>query len=337
MGWGLRIAATALAALTAGGAGAFWGALRVMAPGPLDGPATVVVPRGSGLEAIAETLDRAGVLDEPLLFLYGAKLTGELAGDRRPLKAGEYAFAPGVSISGVLEQMRQGKTVVRRLTVPEGLTSVQVMALLDKEEALTGSVEPVPPNGSLLPETYHFTFGDSRASVVARMRQGMDKALAEAWKSRDGDLPVKTPEEAVTLASIVEKETGVASERARVAGVFLNRLEAGMRLQSDPTVIFALTDGTGELGRALTRADWRFESPYNTYVTDGLPPGPIANPGLASLTAVLKPERHDFIYFVADGTGGHAFAKTLAEHNRNVARWRAVQQKQSENGETSSE
>jgi UPF0755 protein len=333
MGWGLRIAATALAAVTFGTVGAFWGALRVVAPGPLDEPVTVVIPRGSGLETIALTLDEAGVVDSPILFLYGAKLTG----DGRGLKAGEYAFAPGVSIDGVLDQMRQGRTVIRRFTVPEGLTSAQVMALLKEEEALTGEVEEVPPNGSLLPETYHFSFGDSRGSIIARMRQSMDKTLADVWKDRDENLPFETPEQAVTLASVVEKETGVAAERTRVAGVFINRLKAGMKLQSDPTVIYALTDGTGELGRALTRADWRVESPYNTYHVTGLPPGPIANPGRASLEAVLRPERHDFLYFVADGTGGHAFARSLAEHNRNVERWREVQRRQSGNGEAASE
>ena len=321
MGWCLRIAAGLLAAITVCIAVAFWGVLRMMAPGPLEHPTTVVIPRGSGLEAIALTLDEAGVVDSPLLFIYGAKLTGGL-------KAGEYAFPAGISIDGVLDILRQGRTVVRRFTVPEGLTSAQVLALLEKEPALSGEVKAVPKNGSLLPETYHYSYGDSRTALIERMQNAMEQALAEAWKGRAKDLPFETPQQALTLASIVEKETGVASERAKVAGVFVNRLGTGMKLQSDPTVIFALTDGTGELGRALTRADWKLESPYNTYHVSGLPPGPIANPGRASIQAALHPERHEFLYFVADGSGGHVFAKTLADHNRNVAKWREVQRRQ---------
>lgn len=333
MGWGLRIAAWFLAAITVCIAVAFWGALRVMAPGPLDHTTTVVIPRGSGLEAIALTLDEAGVIDSPLLFVFGAKLTGTVPA----LKAGEYAFPAGISIDGVLDLMRQGRTVVRRFTVPEGLTSAQVLALLEKEQALSGPVKDVPKNGSLLPETYHFSYGDSRGALIDRMQNAMEQAVAEAWKSRDKNLPFETPQQALTLASIVEKETGVAAERAKVAGVFVNRLEAGMKLQSDPTVIFALTDGSGDLGRTLTRADWKFESPYNTYHAAGLPPGPIANPGRASIQAALHPERHEYLYFVADGTGGHVFAKTLPDHNRNVAKWREVQRRQSGNGESSTD
>lgn len=334
MGWGLRIIAGALVVAGAAGGVGFWGASRVVAPGPLEQPETVVIPRGSGIEAIAITLGDAGVIDSPLLFMAGAKLTGGV----RDLKAGEYLFPAGISMEAVLEQMRQGRTVVRRFTVPEGLTSAQVMALLDKEPALTGALGAVPKDGALLPETYHYAHGDSRGALVERMRAGMTQALAEAWKGRDDGLPYETQQQMLTLASIVEKETGIAAERARVAGVFVNRLEAGMKLQSDPTVIYALTDGAGELGRTLTRNDWKFESPYNTYVASGLPPGPIANPGKASLQAVAKPEKHEFLYFVADGTGGHVFAKTLADHNRNVAKWREIQQgKPGGQGEASSE
>lgn len=329
MGWGLRITAGALVLATAAGGLGLWGTMHYMAPGPLDHQETIVIPRGLGLEGIALTLGDAGVISSPLIFAAGAKLSGAV----RELKAGEYAFAPGISIEGVLDQMRQGRTVVRRFTVPEGLTSAQVMALLDKEPALTGEVKQVPKNGSLLPETYHFSYGDSRAALVERMQHAMDQALAEAWKARADGLPFQSAQQALTLASIVEKETGVAAERARVAGVFINRLEAGMKLQSDPTVIFALTDGSGDLGRALTRNDWKVESPYNTYQVTGLPPGPIANPGRASLQAVMKPERHEFLYFVADGSGGHVFAKTLPDHNRNVAKWREVQQRQQQGGQ----
>lgn len=324
MGWGLRIAAGGLIVVTAAAGAGLWGTMRVMAPGPLDRAETVVIPRGSGIEAIALTLGDAGIIDSPLLFIAGAKLGGAV----RDLKAGEYAFAAGISMQGVLDQMRQGRTVVRRLTVPEGLTSAQVLSLLEKEPALTGDIKQIPKNGSLLPETYHYSYGDSRAALIERMQHAMDQALAEAWKGRAEDLPFDSPQQAVTLASIVEKETGIAAERARVAGVFVNRLENGMKLQSDPTVIFALTNGNGDLGRVLTRNDWKFDSPYNTYVVAGLPPGPIANPGRASLAAVLKPERHEFLYFVADGSGGHVFAKSLADHNKNVVKWREVQQRQ---------
>lgn len=333
MGWGLRLGAVTLVTATVCTAGAFWGVLRVMTPGPLEHATNVVIPRGAGLEAIALTLGESGVVDSPLLFLYGVQIRGAV----RELKAGEYAFSAGISIDGVIDLMRHGRTVVRRLTVPEGLTSAQVVALLDREPALAGEVKAVPKNGSLLPETYHFSYGDSREALIERMQQAMTQALSEAWKGRDGDLPFETPQQAVTLASIVEKETGVATERAKVAGVFVNRLIAGMKLQSDPTVIYALTDGVGDLGRTLTRADWKVESPYNTYVVAGLPPGPIANPGRASIQATLRPERHEFLYFVADGSGGHAFAKTLPDHNRNVAKWRELQKKQGVGGDVGPE
>lgn len=333
MGWGLRLGAVTLIAATACAAGAFWGVMRVMTPGPLEHATTVIIPRGSGLEAIALTLGDAGVVESPLLFLYGVQVRGAV----REMKAGEYAFPAGISIDGIIDLMRHGRTVVHRLTVPEGLTSAQVVALIDREPALAGEVKAVPENGSLLPETYHFSYGDSREALIERMQQAMNQAVAEAWKRREGDLPFETPQQAVTLASIVEKETGVAAERAKVAGVFINRLDAGMKLQSDPTVIFALTDGAGDLGRALTRADWKIESPYNTYFVTGLPPGPIANPGRASILATLRPERHEFLYFVADGSGGHAFAKTLPDHNRNVAKWREVQKKQGVGGDAGPE
>jgi UPF0755 protein len=182
----------------------------------------------------------------------------------------------------------------------------------------------------LLPETYHYSWGDSRADLLKRMQTAMQTAVKAAWDKRSLSLPLDNPKQALVLASIVEKETSVPQERARVAGVFINRLIANMRLQSDPTVVYALTQGSGALGRSLTRADWKFESPYNTYVNEGLPPAPIANPGKASIEAVVNPEQHDFVYFVADGTGGHAFAKTLAEHNRNVARWRDIMKQQGE-------
>lgn len=300
---------------------ALWGLELIAQPGSLAADTTVVVRRGSGLSGIAQQLSEAGIVGQPTLFVAGARLTG--AGHE--LKAGEYAFPAGVSIGAVLDQMRAGKTVVRRLTVPEGLTSADIMALLQAEPALTGGSGTIPPEGSLLPETYHYAYGDNRAELVQRMQAAMKTALDELWKDRSPDTAVKSQRELVTLASIVEKETGVSAERARVAGVFVNRLGAGMKLQSDPTVAYALTEGRRPLGRLLARADLRVDSPYNTYQVEGLPPGPIANPGRASLIAVLHPERHEFLYFVADGSGGHAFAKSLSDHNRNVAHWRQLQ------------
>jgi UPF0755 protein len=222
-----------------------------------------------------------------------------------------------------------GVTVKHRLTIPEGLTSAEIVALVAAAPDLEGSVPAaLPADGSLLPETYFFSKGDTREQLLERMRKGMSDALAELWPARDGAVALKTVAEAVTLASIVEKETGLAAERPRVASVFFNRLAQGMPLQSDPTVIYALTGGKGPLGRALLRADLQVASPYNTYANPGLPPGPIANPGRASLEAVLHPDSTKDLYFVADGSGGHAFAATLDEHNRNVAAWRKQQAQQ---------
>jgi len=217
-----------------------------------------------------------------------------------------------------------GQTVTRTLTIPEGLTSREIVARLRQAPGLTGEIAEVPDEGDLLPETYHYERGDSRSELMARMREAMDRTLDALWPERAEDLPFDSRLEAVTLASIVEKETAVPDERALVAGVFVNRLARGMRLQSDPTVRYALTEGEAELGRPLTRADWRIDHPYNTYQNAGLPPGPIANPGRDALEAALNPADTDYLYFVADGSGGHAFAKTLREHNRNVAEWRKV-------------
>lgn len=312
----ILVSAVMLAPLFVAGA-YFYFLHHIDGAGPLPEPAVVVIPRG-GAEAIGVTLAEAGVVGHPMIFIAAVKLT-EAAG---PLKAGEYAFPAGASLTDVLKLLREGKTVVHRLTTPEGTTSQQVAALLNAEPALSGDIGDIPPDGALLPETYHFSRGDSRAALLERMRKSMAKVLADAWAARAEGLPFATPEQALVLASIIEKETGVAAERARVAGVFVNRLRLGMKLQSDPTTIYAITQGKAELGRALTRADLRVESPYNTYFADGLPPAPIANPGRAAIAAALNPEKHNLLYFVADGSGGHAFAATLAEHNKNVQRWR---------------
>jgi UPF0755 protein len=318
-----------LLALAAGAAGWYgWRHLQahMATPGPLAEERVVLLERGQGLAAIAGRLEREGVIADAFLFQLGARLFGR---DRR-LQAGEYGFAPGASPLEVLDLLESGRVYARRLTVQEGLTVAEVWELLRAAPFLDGELPDPPPEGSLLPETYHYVRGDGRAAVAERMRTAMARTLEELWAARDPDLPLASPEEAVILASIVEKETGVAAERGRVAGVFVNRLRRGMRLQSDPTVIYAVTEGRGPLGRALTRADLDRDHPYNTYRSAGLPPGPIANPGRDSLAAALSPEAVEYLYFVADGTGGHAFARTLEQHNRNVRNWRRIQREAGE-------
>jgi peptidoglycan lytic transglycosylase G len=315
-----------LAVGLAGGA-AYWGFTKFHEPGPAAAGTTVVIEHGLGVRAIADKLADAGVITDPLVFAAGVRVYGE----ERPLKAGEYLFPARRSMRAIMEQMIDGITVAHRLTIPEGLTSAEIVALVAAAPDLEGDVPAaVPADGSLLPETYFFSRGDTRAQLLERMRKGMKDALAELWPARDSTVALKSVAEAVTLASIVEKETGLAAERPHVASVFFNRLAQGMPLQSDPTVIYALTGGKGPLGRALLRADLQVANPYNTYANPGLPPGPIANPGRASLQAVLHPDSTKDLYFVADGTGGHAFAATLEEHNKNVAAWRQQQKQQTE-------
>lgn len=314
------LAAVFLVGLLAASLG-LWAAALYREAGPLAAATTVILPPGSGVTRIATLLDDAGVIDRPWLFAAAVKLRRQAA----RLQAGEYAFAPADSMQAVIDKLVAGQTVVHRLTVPEGLTVPQVLALVEGADALAGEVGAPPPEGSLLPDTYHFRRGDERAALVARMRKAMADALAELWSDRQPGVPLADPAEAVVLASIVEKETAVAAERPLIAGVFYNRLARGMRLQSDPTVVYAVSQGSGLLGRALTRADLAVADPHNTYAVAGLPPGPIANPGRAALQAVLHPQPTTALYFVADGSGGHAFADTLAEHNRNVAKWRKLQ------------
>lgn len=318
--WWRWLAALFLLLAMAAGAAAWYGWQRYTGPGPATQDQVLVIPRGSGVAAISRQLAAAGITRHPLDLAVALRLRG----DGAALRAGEYAFPARISLQGVIDLIISGKTVIRRFTVPEGLTSWQIVELLKADAALTGEVAAIPPDGTLLPETYHYSYGDSRGGLLARMQADMERALERLWTDRAPDLPIASKEQAVILASVVEKETGVAAERPRVAGVFVNRLRIGMKLQSDPTIIYALSDGRGFIDRALTRADWKLGSPYNTYLIDGLPPGPIANPGLLSLQAVMKPEAHKYLYFVADGTGGHAFAETLDQHNRNVVQWRRV-------------
>ncbi|NBC34251.1 MAG: endolytic transglycosylase MltG [Alphaproteobacteria bacterium] len=295
--------------------------LAFVAPGPSTSPTTLVIAPGSGVNAIAGQLESQGVIADSRLFHLGVRVFGRAG----RLRAGEFTFPAGASPHRAMTVLARGAAVSHALTIPEGLTSAEIVALLRDDARLAGAVGAVPAEGTLLPETYHVRRGDTRAAVLARMQAAMQAALDRLWPGRAEGLPLAGPEEAVTLASIIEKETGVAGERRLVAGVFVNRLHRGMRLQSDPTVIYAMTQGRAPLDRPLTRADIDgTDSPYNTYRIAGLPPGPIANPGLAALEAALNPAETEYLYFVADGSGGHAFARTLAEHNRNVAAWRRL-------------
>jgi peptidoglycan lytic transglycosylase G len=303
------------------GATLFIGRQRFEAPGPLPEDKLVNIPRGLGIRDIADLLQREGVIDQPYVFMGGVivlKARGEL-------KYGEYQFGKQASVAEVVDTITEGKVIQHGLTVPEGLTSEQIVARLLENDVLTGQIREIPREGTLLPETYKFTRGMTREQIVQRMQQAHRRVLQEVWERRMPDLPIKTPEQLVTLASIVEKETGRPEERTRVAAVFVNRLKGRMRLQSDPTIIYGLTGGKGSLGRPILRSEIDQPTPYNTYVVDGLPPGPIANPGRASLEAAANPARTKELYFVADGNGGHVFSDNYAEHQKNVARLRSIE------------
>ena len=315
-----------VAGLAVGGLFA-WGHGQFTQPGPAANEVTLVLPRGGGLVDIARRLETAGVISDARLFAIGVRLY-----DRQGhLKAGEYRLDAGISMRGVMNALVGGVTVVRRLTIPEGLLTTEIVDLVAKADGLAGEIATMPGEGRLLPETYHYSYGDDRAALIARMAAAMDAALAELWSGRDPDLPLQSPDEALVLASIVEKETAVPGERAHIAGVFVNRLKRGMRLQSDPTVAYGLTNGAQPLDRPLSRKDLTSKTAYNTYVIKRLPPGPIANPGRAAIAAVMRPLATKDLYFVADGSGGHAFAETFAEHRKNVRRWRKIQRERNAN------
>jgi UPF0755 protein len=298
-------------------------------PGPLGETAAVVIPKGVGAIEIAERLEKSNVIADRRIFMlqyYIARIYGRTgSGDYPSLKAGEYEFPQAASARHVLDTLISGKGILQKITIPEGLTSQQIADRLLAEPGLSGEISNVPPEGLLLPDTYKFSRGTNRQEILNRMRAEQGKLLMALWDARDPSLPLKSPEEALTLASIVEKETGRADERPRVAAVFINRLRKGMRLQSDPTIVYGIVGGQGPLGRPLTRTDIDGRTPYNTYQIDGLPPGPICNPGRAAIAATLNPPATQDLYFVADGTGGHIFTSTLKDHNTAVQNWRKVE------------
>jgi UPF0755 protein len=291
-------------------------------PGPAarqGASTTVILRQGAGLPEIASSLARAHVVHSGAVFIAATEITR--AG--RHLKAGEYEFPSKASMASVIDEIRRGDVVHHMVTIPEGLTSEQVVDVLMSNDVMTGAA-PVPAEGSILPETYEVRRGEDRAEVLQRMMDARDTLLRALWAQRRPDLPLQTPQQAVILASIVEKETGLAAERPRVAAVFINRLQKNIRLGSDPTVIYGLTGGK-PLGHGIRQSELTAATPYNTYLVDGLPPGPICNPGRASLAAALDPPHTDELYFVASGAGGHVFASTLEQHQKNVEHWRGVE------------
>jgi UPF0755 protein len=289
-------------------------------PSSLSQETTVVLPRGNGFAKTVDILAENNVITHPQII----KLFAYLNGDSSKVKAGEYIFPAGISPQAVLQMLVAGKVVTHKITIVEGLNVLEITELLNAEKMLEGNIPENIEEGSLFPETYHFTYGDSRASIIARMQEKMQKTLADLWEKRADNLPIVDKQQALVLASIVEKETGLASERARVAAVFVNRLKKGMRLQSDPTTAYGIEKVTGKpLGRALVTSDLKTPTLYNTYVIDGLPPAPISNPSREAIEATLHPMETDELYFVATGKGGHNFASNLEQHNKNVQEYRA--------------
>jgi UPF0755 protein len=298
-----------------------WAAWTYAGPGPAGraGVTTVILPKGAGVVSIADQLQQQHVIGSKPVFILAAKLGGG------SLKAGEYEFQPGVSMARVLADLRAGRVARHLITIPEGWTSEMAAEAVGRAPVLAGAAT-APPEGVLLPETYEVTRGEDRARVLDRMREAQAKLLARLWPARQAGLPFATPEQAVTLASIVEKETALPEERPRIAAVYINRLRTGMRLESDPTTIYGISRGR-PLGRGITRSELAAVTPYNTYQIAGLPPTPIANPGKAAIEAVLNPPRSDELFFVANGEGGHVFASSFAEHQKNVARWREIERR----------
>lgn len=287
-------------------------------PITVDSPKLVQIESGASLAKIARTLRQNGLIEKDFYFILYSKINKIYP----KIKAGEYLIAEDVTLEKLADILASGKVYLRKITFAEGLNAREIADILYQNEILEGDFE-LPPEGSFLPETYTFSRGDTRQSIINQGVAAMNKVLEQAWQEKDADLPLKNKEEMLILASIVEKETGVAAERPQVASVFVNRLKKGMLLQTDPTVIYALTLGKSDLGRDLRSKDLAVDSLYNTYKYAGLPPTPICSPGKAAIMAVAHPDKTPYLYFVASGTGGHNFARTLQEHNANVRKWRA--------------
>ncbi len=295
------------------------------APGPLVQSRVVTIPRGEGRIEIATRLEKEGAISNRWAFIANYLLRNAIGPKQTELKAGDYEIKKHASMAEIMETLALGRGVLSKITIPEGWTSLQIVQRLREEEELAGEVTEIPPEGSLLPDTYRYSKGMDRRELLERMQSEMQRFLAAAWERRQPSLPIATPEEALVFASIVEKETGRADERGRVASVFMNRLRKGMRLQSDPTVIYGIVGGQGSLGRSITRADLDQKTAHNTYQIGGLPPTPICNPGRSAIEASLDPPKTNDLYFVADGTGGHTFSDSLKNHNAAVSVWRKVE------------
>lgn len=325
-----HIAANALTFLIVGilavGVVIGWGQAQFRAEGPLQEQTLVAVEPGANLTRVTDTLEEAGVISNPTVFRMAARYSGA----DRDLKFGDYMIPPKATMEEVLAIVTSGRSFSEQVTIVEGWTSWQVVQKLNEIEMLQGELTEIPPEGSLAPDTYAYSPRTTRADLIAQMTAAQEKILEDAWLVRDPKTPLRTREEALILASIIEKETGQPEERPQVASVFVNRLNRGMQLQTDPTVIYGITLGQGSLGRGLRRSELDRETPYNTYVISGLPPTPIANPGKAAIEAALNPADTEYVFFVADGTGGHAFARTLSEHNENVRKWREIERQRTE-------
>lgn len=293
---------------------------QIYSDGPLEYSAYVLINKGNGSSVVASKLKNAGVISNALIF----KIAARALNLDKKLKAGEYSFSPRISMFEALKKLARGEIIYRKITLPEGLTTKQILQIIKNEPMLDGDISIEVNEGDLLPETYSFVRGDTKDNIIKQAKRAMEEALREAWKNKDSSLPVKNTKELLILASIIEKETSVDDERTLVASVFVNRLRKGMKLQTDPTVIYAITKGKKDLERLLNRKDLKIDSPYNTYKYYGLPPAPICNPGKASISAAANPEISNYLYFVADGNGGHNFAKSLQEHNNNVNRWKKL-------------
>ena len=311
-----------LGLLVAGGV-VLYGASQFYGDGPLTADTTFRVEAGSGLSSIAPRLEEQGLISNQYIFQVGSRVT-ELAGT---IKQGDFQIPAGSSMVDILTELTTGNPIRYAVVIPEGRTSWEAIQRLNDDSNIVGEITTLPAEGSILPGSYDYVPGDTRQSVLDKMQAAMTTELAAVWETRDADLPIETPEQLLVLASIVEKETGVASERPQVAAVFVNRLREGMRLQSDPTIIYGITKGQSTLGRGIRRSEIEAKTPYNTYQIDGLPPTPIANPGIDALKAVANPDNHDYLYFVAKGATpreGHVFAETYAEHQNNVAQYRRI-------------